>query len=63
MASVTHSFDQNQRFVELGFTRTAGGVDAVVPSDGWVPPGHYILFVLDAAGVPSVGAIVHVSEG
>jgi galactose oxidase-like protein/Calx-beta domain-containing protein len=63
MSSVTHSFDQNQRFVEVAFTRNAGGVSASVPGDGWVPPGHYILFVLDAQGVPSVGSIVHVSGG
>jgi hypothetical protein len=40
MASVTHSFDQNQRFVELGFSRAPDSVNAVVPGDGWVPPGY-----------------------
>jgi hypothetical protein len=63
MASVTHSFDQNQRFVELDFSPTPGGASAVVPGDGWVPPGHYMLFVLDADDVPSTGTIVHISNG
>jgi hypothetical protein len=63
MSSVTHSFDQNQRFVELPFTRSAAGVSALVAGDGWVPPGHYILYVLDAADLPSLGAVVHVSDG
>jgi Domain of unknown function (DUF1929)/Calx-beta domain len=62
MSSVTHSFDQNQRLSELAYTRTASGVSVVIPSDGWVPPGHYLLFVLDAAGVPSLGATVHVDK-
>ncbi len=63
MSSVTHSFDQNQRFVEVPFTPTATGVDAVIAGDGWVPPGHYILYVLDAADTPSLGAVVRVSDG
>lgn len=58
--SVTHSFNQNQRFIELPFQRTADGVSANVASDGWVPPGHYMLFVLDQNNIPSQGAVVHV---
>jgi hypothetical protein len=37
-------------------------VNAVVPGDGWVPPGHYVLFVLDADDVPSKGTIVRISN-
>jgi hypothetical protein len=58
--SVTHSFNQNQRFIELPFQRTPEGVLVTVAGDGWVPPGHYLLFVLDPDDVPSRGAIVHV---
>jgi hypothetical protein len=60
VASVTHSIDQNQRFIELPYQRTADGVRVTVASDGWVPPGHYLLFVLDPDGVPSRGAIVRI---
>jgi hypothetical protein len=60
LGSVTHSFDQNQRFVELPFQRTADGVLATVAADGWVPPGHYMLFVLDQNNIPSRGAIVRI---
>lgn len=63
MSSVTHSFDQDQRFVELPFARARAGVSAEVAGDGWVPPGHSIPHVLDAAGVPSLGRVVHVSSG
>ncbi len=59
--SVTHAFNQNQRFIELPFTRNAdGSVSVTVAGDGWVPPGHYMLFVLDENDVPSQGAVVHI---
>ena len=58
--AVTHSFNQNQRFMELGFQQIPGGVSATVPGDGWVPPGHYYLFMLDQNNIPSVAAVVRV---
>lgn len=61
--SVTHSFNQNQRYTELSYeyTTTAGTtVTTAVSSDGWVPPGHYLLFVLDQNNVPSVGVTVQI---
>ena len=60
VGSVTHAFDQNQRFMELPFQRTPEGVLVTVASDGWVPPGHYLLFVLDPNNVPSRGTVVRV---
>jgi hypothetical protein len=59
--SVTHGFDQNQRFVELYFRRAAGGLLAVAPASGnLAPPGDYLLFILSAAGVPSLAKIIRV---
>ena len=59
--SVTHSFNTTQIFMPLAFS--SGGSDSLLvnaPGDPNVaPPGHYIVFVLDAQGVPSVGRIVH----
>jgi hypothetical protein len=54
--AVTHAVDMDQRVVALaGARRADGGLDLTAPADGRVaPPGHYMLFVLDAAGVPSV---------
>jgi hypothetical protein len=61
LGSFTHSFDQNQRFNRLAFTRSTGVVNAVTPASGTsCPPGHYMLFIL-MNGVPSVAKIVHVS--
>jgi galactose oxidase len=61
LGSVTHGFDQNQRLVELPVQRTAGGLTLTAPSSGRLaPPGHYLLFLLTGAGVPSVAATVRV---
>ncbi len=62
LGSVTHSFDMNQRFNTLSFSPVAGGLTVTPPSSGnLAPPGHYMLFLINANGVPSVGAIVRIS--
>ena len=61
LSSVTHAFDQSQRFVELGFRKVAGGLRLKAPDSGAVaPPGPYLLFILNGLGVPSVARIVRV---
>jgi hypothetical protein len=61
LGSVTHAFDQNQRYVPLAFTRTSTGVVVTPPASRNVaPPGHYMLFLLNTAGVPSVAKIQRV---
>ena len=58
----THAFDMEQRFVGLSFTARAGVLDVVAPPNGNVaPPGYYMLFILNSAGVPSVARFVHLS--
>ena len=59
LPSVTHSFNQNQTFDDLSFTRTKNMLKVTAPATPHrAPPGHYMLFLLDAAGVPSRAAIV-----
>jgi hypothetical protein len=59
LGSVTHGFDENQRYVELAFTPVAGGLDVTgSTSANIVLPGHYMLFLVDTNGVPSVASIV-----
>ncbi len=61
IGSVTHAFDAGQRANTLVFSRTATGVDVTVPATpNLAPPGHYLLFILNRNGVPSVGKIVHI---
>jgi Domain of unknown function (DUF1929) len=59
--SVTHTFNLNQYFRRLAFSRGSGALTVPVPSNrNHLPPGHYMLFILDGAGVPSVAKIVRV---
>ncbi|MEU1204322.1 galactose oxidase-like domain-containing protein [Nocardia sp. NPDC005825] len=53
----THSCDNNQRLIDLPITATAAGtVSVAMPSNpALAPPGWYLVAVVDAAGVPSVG--------
>jgi len=64
LPSVTHSFDMNQRFLELTPTATSPGTDLTltVPSNANVcPPGHYMLFLLDSHGTPSHASIISIN--
>ncbi|WP_316779273.1 galactose oxidase-like domain-containing protein [Streptomyces sasae] len=59
-AAVTHSSDPNQRFVDLPLSVDGDNVDLNVTSNPDVaPPGWYMLFAVDANGVPSVAKWVH----
>ena len=62
-ASVTHSFDQNQRFVELALVKVSGGLELAAPESGNIaPPGNYMLFIVNSAGVPSVSRLVRLDQ-
>ena len=59
IGSVTHAFDFGQRANTLSFSRTSSGVDVTAPGNpNLAPPGHYLVFILNRNGVPSVGKIV-----
>ena len=54
--SVTHSWNMEQRFQDLPFNANGTQLSVQAPTRAaFAPPGHYLLFVLDSAGVPSVG--------
>jgi galactose oxidase len=61
LGSVTHAFDANQRANTLVFSRGSDRITVTAPaSSRRAPPGHYLLFVLNRNGVPSVGQVVQV---
>jgi galactose oxidase-like protein/Big-like domain-containing protein/glyoxal oxidase-like protein/Kelch motif protein len=65
LSSSTHEFNQNQRFVPLDFSPTGDGtgLSVTVPSNPNVaPPGYYMLFILNGAGVPSVAHMVRIGS-
>lgn len=58
----THAFDMDQRLVELSFNSAGGVLTATAPPNGNVaPPGYYMLFILNSAGVPSVASFVRLT--
>jgi len=61
LSSTTHGFNQNQRINHLSFSQTTGGLLVTAPANAnLAPPGHYMLFLLNSSGVPSVAQILHV---
>ncbi|MGH3933596.1 MAG: galactose oxidase-like domain-containing protein [Pseudonocardiaceae bacterium] len=63
LASATHSFDENQRINVLRFSLEGTRVTVTAPERPEIcPPGHYLLFVLSKAGVPSHARIVRIGS-
>lgn len=61
--SVTHSFDMEQRFMELPFKQNGESLEIQLPSSSnLATPGFYLLFALDAAGVPSQAQTLHLQH-
>ena len=59
----THATEMNQRYVPLTITRAADGtsLDAAAPPNANIaPPGYYMLFLLNADGVPSAAKFVRI---
>jgi len=61
-SGATHALGQDQRYVEVSFTRTSRTeLTVTAPPDGnHAPPGWYMLFIVNSHGVPSVASWVRV---
>lgn len=60
--SATHNWNMDQRFTELTFSAAGSQLTVQMSSQAAnTPPGYYMLFVLDAAGVPSEARIVWIN--
>ena len=61
--STTHAFDMDQRLVGLTFTVGSGVLTVTGPPNANIaPPGYYMLFLVNSAGVPSIANFVQVSS-
>jgi len=59
--AVTHSFNMDQRFIELDFNGNNGQVNATLPASANIaPPGYYMMFLIDQNGTPSVGKMINI---
>jgi YVTN family beta-propeller protein len=60
--SVTHSVNMDQRFLELNFTSSSGTLFVDAPDSAAITtPGYYLLFAIDAQGVPSRAKIMRIN--
>ena len=63
LSADTHQADMDQHFVPLSFTAGSGSLTVQAPSSAALaPPGYYMLFIVNGAGVPSVAAIVRMNS-
>ena len=57
--AATHGFDEDQRFLSLAFTAGSGVLTIQAPANAnLAPPGYYMLFLVNTAGVPSIASFV-----
>ncbi len=60
--SATHSWNMEQRFVELTFNASGGKLNIQAPARAAdASPGNYLLFILDGNGVPSVAKMLRIN--
>ena len=58
----THAFDMEQRLVGMTFSAGSGLLNVIAPPNSKIaPPGYYMLFLLNSAGVPSVAQFVQLT--
>jgi hypothetical protein len=59
ISSVTHGDNMSQRFNELVWNPTTGGLFVNMPTNrNLAPPGHYMLFLLSGDGTPSLARMI-----
>lgn len=60
--SATHGFNMDQRFVDLPFNAQDGTLSVQIPARASdLPPGMWMLFAIDDAGVPSEARLMRVN--
>ena len=61
--AVTHSFNMEQRFIELDFQDINNGVKVALPNSANIaPPGYYMMYLLDNKGVPSEAHMIRIAS-
>jgi hypothetical protein len=59
LGSVTHHFNIDQRYLSLSFQTSSNALTVQAPTNSTTAiPGYYMLFILDANGIPSVASIL-----
>ena len=59
----THDFNSEQRLIPVPFTQSGTQITATLSaSAALAPPGYYMLFVFNTAGVPAVAKIISIAS-
>lgn len=60
--ATTHGNDMHQRFIKLPIIKDGTKIQVTIPSSkALVPPGYYMLFIVDPRGIPSSAKFILVS--
>ena len=63
IGSVTHAFNENQRIVPASFQAGSNSIDVTLPANAnLMPPGYYMLFLIDTNGVPSISSMLNIAS-
>jgi hypothetical protein len=61
LGAATHANNMEQRYIPLSFTAGSTSLTTTAPANADIaPPGYYMLFIIDANGVPSVARMVNI---
>jgi hypothetical protein len=61
LGSVTHAINMNTRLNYLASSQSGQSMTVTAPANAnLAPPGHYVLYVLNSNGVPSVGTVIQI---
>ncbi len=61
LGSVTHAFDESQRFMSLTHSASGDQLSVSAPLNAnLAQPGHYLLSIVDSNGVPSVSKVLQI---
>jgi hypothetical protein len=61
LGAVTHSFNHEQRFLNLSFSANSSSLTVTAPANAnLAPPGYYMLFLINSNGVPSIAQFVRI---
>jgi galactose oxidase len=61
LGSVTHAINMNTRLNHLASSQSGQTLTVTAPANAnLAPPGHYVLYVLNANGVPSAGTVIQI---
>jgi hypothetical protein len=62
LGALTHAVNTSQVFYPASFSKGSGILNVTAPPNGnYAPPGYYMLFILNGAGVPSIAKIIRIS--